>query len=656
MNKKVIPLIVLLKMESIGRRARLSMAVAKMGVHQGSTLEQPQFKSTLLDFNDDVHTMIVSHITPEDALKLSLVARRVHLVAQRQALSYVIMSSMQSVSRICTYMLADISGRLKWVRGLCMYAALPYKGSNPDANYPQMVDKAAAAMRLFVSLYQHTTTLRYLYFAVIEKLLSFQPLLLDVLSSLINIVEIQVVRCGGSETPKLLNGMRSRPRHLVLNIDPVRPLPLETGASMSSIARLRDLRTMEIVGLKDQNANRPALLMRNLRHSLPNVIDLTLSACQMDIPAVLPLKSLCDTFWRCLRMEATNLRCLEIDLCLYRETKDLGAQFLRWMTTVPSTLSPIMSLSYLAVCIDAHMSSRRRCIMGAPMTPIDLDESEDFKQFGVDVEDRQHRWSMCATSHSAAPRAAGHRLPDIARLRFLAGNRRSVIVTSWYGYAHLPVLPPSIVAACQGQVHAFDSQDLVDVYIPDGPDTLILTCEQQPCPNRTPRLIEQDYPRYKAIRRAQHPSGPRSTLASRSALRHSRPVSPSSRLPQTVAGPSQAQGDLPPDPAPEPEPEESASEEGVSESESADPARPTSPTALASTSAVPDSQQLPSSAGSPSSPASPIMSSPAAAPDKETLKLLLPLRYDGKTVVKCNRFVSQLLIYWAVNTTLSVAT
>ncbi|EED81426.1 predicted protein [Postia placenta Mad-698-R] len=254
-------------------------------------------------------------------------------------------------------------------------------------------------------------------------------------------------------------------------------------------------------------------------------------------------------------------------------------------------------------------------------------------------------------------------------------------------YAHLPVLPPSNVAACQGLVHAFDSQDLVDVYIPDGPETVIYRCEQQPCPNRTPRSVVQDYLRYKAIRRAQHPLGPRSTLASQSASRHSRPVSPSSHLPQTVAGPSQARGDLPPDPAPEPEPKESASEEGVSESESADPARPASPTALASTSAVTDvrnpspglppapslpsppqghpstrssrsspggqSQQSPSSVGSPSSPSSPIMSSPAAAPDKEMLKLLLPLRYDGKTVVECNRFVSQLLIYWAVNTTLS---
>ncbi|OSX58184.1 hypothetical protein POSPLADRAFT_1153969 [Postia placenta MAD-698-R-SB12] len=254
-------------------------------------------------------------------------------------------------------------------------------------------------------------------------------------------------------------------------------------------------------------------------------------------------------------------------------------------------------------------------------------------------------------------------------------------------YAHLPFLPPSNVAACQGQVHAFDSQDLIDVYIPDGPETIIYRCEQQPCPNRTPRSIPEDYPRYKAIRRAQHPLGPRSTLASRSASRHSRPVSPTSRLPQTVAESSQARGDLPPDPAPEPEPEEGEGEEGVSESESEDSVGSASPTAFAPASAIPDVRNPPaelppapspltpprgrsstrssrnSTSGGPPqpppppqrppSPPTPIMSSPAAAPDKETLKLLLPLRYDGKTVIECNRFLSQLRIYWLVNTSLT---
>ncbi|EED82893.1 predicted protein [Postia placenta Mad-698-R] len=47
------------------------------------------------------------------------------------------------------------------------------------------------------------------------------------------------------------------------------------------------------------------------------------------------------------------------------------------------------------------------------------------------------------------------------------------------------------------------------------------------------------------------------------------------------------------------------------------------------------------------------MSSPAAVPNKKTLKLLLPLQYDGKSVVECNHFISQLLIYWTINTALS---
>ncbi|KAF9799693.1 hypothetical protein IEO21_10522 [Rhodonia placenta] len=47
------------------------------------------------------------------------------------------------------------------------------------------------------------------------------------------------------------------------------------------------------------------------------------------------------------------------------------------------------------------------------------------------------------------------------------------------------------------------------------------------------------------------------------------------------------------------------------------------------------------------------MLSPTSPPDKETLKHLLPLRYDGKTVIECDRFLSQLRVYWIVNTLLT---
>ncbi|EED81989.1 predicted protein [Postia placenta Mad-698-R] len=60
-----------------------------------------------------------------------------------------------------------------------------------------------------------------------------------------------------------------------------------------------------------------------------------------------------------------------------------------------------------------------------------------------------------------------------------------------------------------------------------------------------------------------------------------------------------------------------------------------------------------SAPGQSSVPPPPVMSTPApSTPDKEMLKLL-PLRYDGKTIIECNWFLSQLRIYWLVNTALT---
>ncbi|KAF9805200.1 hypothetical protein IEO21_09151 [Rhodonia placenta] len=58
-------------------------------------------------------------------------------------------------------------------------------------------------------------------------------------------------------------------------------------------------------------------------------------------------------------------------------------------------------------------------------------------------------------------------------------------------------------------------------------------------------------------------------------------------------------------------------------------------------------QPPPPPLGRPPSPPPPVMATPAPL-DKETLKHLLPLCYDGKTIIECNRFLSQLRIYWHV--------
>ncbi|KAF9804382.1 hypothetical protein IEO21_09419 [Rhodonia placenta] len=59
-------------------------------------------------------------------------------------------------------------------------------------------------------------------------------------------------------------------------------------------------------------------------------------------------------------------------------------------------------------------------------------------------------------------------------------------------------------------------------------------------------------------------------------------------------------------------------------------------------------QPLPPPPGRPPSPPPPIMSSSASPPDKKMLRLLLPLQYDGKTVIECDQFLPQLCIYWLV--------
>ncbi|OSX56581.1 hypothetical protein POSPLADRAFT_1159134, partial [Postia placenta MAD-698-R-SB12] len=292
-----------------------------------------------------------------------------------------------------------------------------------------------------------------------------------------------------------------------------------------------------------------------------------------------------------------------------------------------------------------------------------------------------------------------------------------VLTDAWLRSRAPPLPPPITVADeffdCSRLEHAFDTQEQVDVSRDDpksdGDKAPFFICDRQPCPNRTPRSITVDEGHFVPIRRVQHPSGPALRYAgtSRSTSRHvtpvpSRPASPGTRIPQPVASTGQARGDpyLPrgteavaqpsatpqaiPQPSlglrlerpPKTEPRDTPPHSWASSSSAVtastpvpvlrhpasglpQPASPPSPprgrssTRSSRSSPGGQSQQSPPSAGSPSSPSSPIMSSPAAVLDKETLKLLLPLRYDGKTVIDCDRFLSQLRIYWMVNTSLT---
>ncbi|OSX56890.1 hypothetical protein POSPLADRAFT_1158100, partial [Postia placenta MAD-698-R-SB12] len=266
---------------------------------------------------------------------------------------------------------------------------------------------------------------------------------------------------------------------------------------------------------------------------------------------------------------------------------------------------------------------------------------------------------------------------------------------------------------CSRIEHAFDTQEQVDVSRDDpesnGNRAPFFICDRQPCPNRTPRSITTDEGRYVPIRRVQHPRGPALRYAgtSRSTSRHvtpvpSQPASPGTRIPQPVASTGQARGDPHLPQGTEAVAQPSATPQAIPQSSlgprlerppKAEPRDTPSYSWASSSSAVPSSTPVPvvrnpatglppsppppspprgrsstrssrsspggqsqqpsPPAGSPPSPSSPVMSSPAPPPDKDTLKLLLPLRYDGKTIIECARFLSQLRIYWLVNMSLT---
>ncbi|EED83952.1 predicted protein [Postia placenta Mad-698-R] len=240
---------------------------------------------------------------------------------------------------------------------------------------------------------------------------------------------------------------------------------------------------------------------------------------------------------------------------------------------------------------------------------------------------------------------------------------------------------------CTGLEHVFDAVDKVDVAQFAEPNSLFYNCDKQLCPNRTPRSITVEEGHFIPIRRIQHPLGPRSQYASRSISHHvtpipSQPASPGTRIPQPVAGTATPQAISQPslgprlERNPKPEPCDTPAYSGASSSSvvtSSTPV-PVVPHPTSGLSPVPSPswpprgrshtrspqslpgrqpQPPPPPPGHSPSPPLPVMSSPTTAPDKETLKLLLPLRYDGKTIIECDRFLSQLRIYWMVNMSLT---
>ncbi|CCL99496.1 uncharacterized protein FIBRA_01514 [Fibroporia radiculosa] len=184
-------------------------------------LERITSDSSLLRLNEDILTEIVSYLHTRDALHLSTTARGLHQVAKRQALSEIWLFRPEETIRICTYMLADIQGRIMCVRKLSVR-------SHGIGEYH---DQASTHWQLLADFLEHAHNLRSLCIFPIGFLLQAVPRMGDALAKLQYLQDIDL---GGVDAAslKILPCMRSNIRkikihahfnafsfeHLILNI------------------------------------------------------------------------------------------------------------------------------------------------------------------------------------------------------------------------------------------------------------------------------------------------------------------------------------------------------------------------------------------------------------------------------------------------------
>lgn len=173
----------------------------------------PYLPASFLRLNNDVLADIVSYLDSADARQLSRTARRIHAIADHHALQFITLRSFRDVVRFCTCMLEAKRYRLLSLRELRIHALIP----------PARVASARSDSRegaaLLADLLQEASKLQVFTLHSAEYWLQHEPRLGDAVSSLQCLVEIEL-QILGPKTSKIIGGMQSAPRKLVLSEPP----------------------------------------------------------------------------------------------------------------------------------------------------------------------------------------------------------------------------------------------------------------------------------------------------------------------------------------------------------------------------------------------------------------------------------------------------
>ncbi|KZS99951.1 uncharacterized protein LAESUDRAFT_732745 [Laetiporus sulphureus 93-53] len=171
----------------------------------------------ILDLNSDVLSMILSFVSPPEAMQLALTCHNAYDVAMPRFLSEVTlgctdsMSGPEQITLFCKYMLANIKDRLRHLRALEIKEGAFVSSSEQDGRETWVSDFSCAA--ILADTLRQAVHLRKLNIVELEPLLASQPAVGEALSHLPRLTDVSFHYIGKC-TLEMLKHTTCHPKRL----------------------------------------------------------------------------------------------------------------------------------------------------------------------------------------------------------------------------------------------------------------------------------------------------------------------------------------------------------------------------------------------------------------------------------------------------------
>ncbi|KAH9932653.1 hypothetical protein B0H21DRAFT_885801 [Amylocystis lapponica] len=208
----------------------------------------------LLALNYDVLSTIVFFLGINDAFNLSATARAIHGLAMQRALSEVDLGFPEQMRAFCTFMLADVDGRLRWLRRLDISSNV---FSTEDVPWDEAFedDRDISMCAAIADILERACNLQHLSLPYSSLLLQTEPRVDDAVAALRQLTSLRLHCVGPRHTAmNLVSRLSGSIRELDLSF-------LREGARdirlFDLISPLENLRSLDVSWLRPENIQVP---------------------------------------------------------------------------------------------------------------------------------------------------------------------------------------------------------------------------------------------------------------------------------------------------------------------------------------------------------------------------------------------------------------